>query len=91
MSRRARDVASTGSKSTRQLGSAEEAANASLKDSWAFHCPGELTPLTPNSLRQTFTTMLYALGETPPWHGGNGTHQPGARAEAVRATDAPTQ
>ena len=62
-------------------------ANANLEGEGLPPLPVKLTP---HSLRRTFCSLLYALGETPArGDAGNGPHGPGARAQGLRAGDAP--
>jgi integrase len=71
----------------RVLAKAVEQANRQLTDARAESLPEGLTP---HSLRRTFASLLFALGEGAPLrHGADGTHHPEPHAGDLRPADEP--
>ena len=68
----------------RVLAKAVERANGRLEDGGP-----PLPRLTPHSLRRTFASLLYAIGDRPRRDGRDGPHRPRAGAVRLRPGDAP--
>ena len=76
---------SVGNFRNRVLAPATKRANEKLAAAGLPPLPDKLTP---RSLRRTFASLLYALGEPPPVVMAEMGHTPGARATGLRPSDA---